>query len=34
MFGKKCGKDLYKFRLDLKIYVWKKNVLLIYINLE
>ena len=24
MFEKTCGKNLYKFRVDLKIHVWKK----------
>ena len=24
MFEKKYGKNLYKFRVDLKIHVWKK----------
>ena len=24
MFVKKCGKELYKFRVDLKIHVWEK----------
>ena len=25
MFGKKCDKNLYKFRVDLKIHVWERS---------